>query len=84
MPRSIDPAVSTVALAMAIDRVLPSQCTRKSAHETMYISGLDLRAWPYPCRDHTHGVTTMSVRLEASVAGEIGLRDPGNTVAPSP
>lgn len=69
MLRAIDPAVPSVVLAVADARVLPSPCTRGSAHRMMYISGLNLRAWLYPCRGYTRDIAIASVRLRASVSG---------------
>jgi len=40
-----------------------------SALEKNLFSELNNWAWVYPCRYHTHGVITVSVRLRTSVSG---------------
>ncbi len=69
MLRFFDSAASLPVLPITTGGVLPSTGYRVSAHRKYLLSELNAQAWVYPCRYHTHRVTTIGVRLRASVSG---------------
>ena len=69
MLRVFDSAESPTVLPVTTCGMLPSTQPTVSALGKRLISELNLRAWVYLCRYHTHGVAIGGVRLKASVSG---------------
>ena len=69
MPQFSDSAEPDVISPIAMTTVLPSTASTVSAFGLTLFSELNSCAWLYPCRYHTQRVTTISVRLRASVPG---------------
>jgi len=69
MLQVFDSAASNQVLPIATWLVLPSTGYRVSAQRNCLLSELNVWAWVYPCRYHTHDVATVSVRLRVSAFG---------------